>query len=82
MTQAREPKLFRWIDKDEEFFALFVWVDEVVEEGRLPIHVIEEISLLMYPKDNIIIRHDFFGLLFLLKLLIVVIRFQITSVGV
>lgn len=56
MGRVGDLKLFQKMDWDEEFFALFFSIDEVVDEGSLLIQVIEEIFLSFYLEDSIIIR--------------------------
>lgn len=79
---AHTWEIFRWTDRDEDFFGLFVRVDEIVEEDSLLIRVIEEIFLALYPKDNLIIKQDFFDVLALLEMHIVSIHFQSTTIWI
>lgn len=74
----RKAKIFRWTNKDKDFFALFVQVDDVIIEDGLLIKVFEEFFHKLYPNVGIIIWSKFFDILILIHMMIITICLCIT----
>lgn len=68
MEQVAE--MFRWTDRDEDFFALFVWADDMIAKDGLLIRVFEEYFCTIYPNDSLLVWSEFFDILVLIDMMI------------
>lgn len=57
----RAVEMFRWTDRDKDFFALFVRAYEIIVEDRLLIKVFEEFFQIVYLEVSLLVWTIFFS---------------------
>lgn len=75
MADSSYLELIQWHDQDKEFFALFVWADDIQDEGDgVVIRLIKEFFLTFFPVNTLICRPKYFEVTTFLETVIVIVR--------